>query len=237
MVYEMKLKRLYSYVRQAMDAYDMVEDGDRIAIGISGGKDSLTLLYALAGLRRFYPKKFEITAITVDLGYEGFDLTKIRQLCEELDVEYYIAHTQIKDMVKNGECSLCARLRKGALNELAMEQKCNKIAYAHNMDDVVETLMLSLIYEGRFSTFWPVTHFEDKNMDVIRPLIYVSLAEVIGFSNKYALPVMKNPCPYDKATERTYVRNLLSDINRHAPDVKKRMMTAILNGKLEGWHR
>ena len=115
----MKLQRLYSYVRQAMEEYDMVSEDDRIAIGVSGGKDSLTLLYALAGLRNFYPKKFDITAITVDLGYEGFELSKIRKLCEELDVEYHVVSTQIKDMVKNGECSLCARLRKGALGEMA----------------------------------------------------------------------------------------------------------------------
>lgn len=233
----MKLQRLYSYVRQAMEAYDMVSEGDKIAIGISGGKDSLTLLYALAGLRNFYPQKFDIVAITVDLGYEGFELSRIRALCEELDVEYHVVHTQIKDMVKNGECSLCARLRKGALGDMAVSLNCNKIAYAHNMDDVVETMMLSLVYEGRFSTFWPVTHFEDKNLDVIRPLIFVPLAEVIGFRNKYDLPVVKSPCPYDKETERTYIRELLSDINRHAPDVKKRMMTAIRNGKMEGWHR
>ncbi len=233
----MELQRLYSYVRQAMEEYDMVADGDKVAIGISGGKDSLTLLYALAGLRKFYPKKFDIAAITVDLGYEDFDLTEIYRLCETLDVEYQVEHTAIRNMVKDGECSLCARLRKGALNELAGKMNCNKIAYAHNMDDVVETMMLSLIYEGRFSTFWPVTHFEDSNLDVIRPLIYVPLAKVIGFKNKYELPVTKNPCPYDGVTERTYVRELLSEINNHAPDVKKRMMTAIKNGNLEGWHK
>lgn len=233
----MELQRLYSYVRQAMEDYDMVADGDKVAIGISGGKDSLTLLYALAGLRKFYPKKFDIAAITVDLGYDGFDLAGIYRLCEALDVEYRVERTTIKDMVKDGECSLCARLRKGALNELAGKMNCNKIAYAHNMDDVVETMMLSLIYEGRFSTFWPVTHFADSNLDVIRPLIYVPLAKVIGFKNKYELPVTKNPCPYDGVTERTYVRELLSEINKHAPDVKKRMMTAIKNGNLEGWHK
>ena len=231
----MKLQRLYSYVRRAMDDYHMVENGDKIAIGISGGKDSLTLLYALSGLRRFYPKGFELIAVTVDLGYDGFDLTEIKELCAKLKVEYHVVHTRIGDMVAEGECSLCAKLRKGAFNERAAELGCNKIAYAHNMDDVVETMMLSLIYEGRFSSFWPVTHFDDSDLTVIRPLIYVPLADVIGFRNKYQLPVVKNPCPYDKETERTYVRELLREINRHAPGAKKRMMTAIRNGEIEGW--
>lgn len=233
----MKLQRLYSYVRRALDDYHMIEDGDRIAIGISGGKDSLTLLYALAGLRRFYPKKFALVAITVNLGYDGFNLSEIQRLCEKLQVEYHIVDTRISEMIKNGECSMCARLRKGAFNERAAELGCNRIAYAHNMDDVVETMLLSLIYEGRFSTFWPVTHFDDSNLDVIRPLIYVPLADVIGFQNRYQLPVVKNPCPYDKKTEREYVRELLRSINGHAPDVKKRMMTAIQNGNLEGWEK
>lgn len=257
----MKLQRLYSYVRQAMDDYQMVEDGDRIAVGISGGKDSLTLLYALAGLRRFYPHPFELVALTVDLGYEGFNLSEIEDLCRTLNVEYHIIHTQIAEMVKGGECSLCARLRKGAFNEKAKELGCNKIAYAHNQDDVVETMMLSLIYEGRFSTFWPVTVLEDaegkksllnagkglnieeiensplqgKRLTVIRPLIYVPLAEVIGFRNKYNLPVVKNPCPYDRITERSYVRILLQEMNQHAPGVKKRMMTAIMGGQIPEW--
>lgn len=231
----MKLQRLYSYVRQAMDDYEMIEDGDKVAIGISGGKDSLTLLYALSGLRRFYPKKFELEAITVDLGYEGFDLCEIEKLCQELQVPYHIVKTKISEMVTDGQCSLCARLRKGAFNEKVKELGCNKIAYAHNMDDVVETMMLSLIYEGRFTTFWPVTHFDDTDLTVIRPLIYAPLAEVIGFKNKYQLPVRKNPCPYDNITERTYIRELLKEINHHAPGVKKRMMTAIQNGNLEVW--
>lgn len=232
---EMTLQKLYSYVRQAMQAYDMVQEGDKVAVGISGGKDSLTLLYALANLRKFYPKKFEVAAITVDLGYGAFDLSEIKALCKALDVEYHIVSTTIGDIVKEGECSLCARLRKGALLDKAVELGCNKIAYAHNMDDVVETMLLSLIYEGRFSAFWPVTYFEDKKLAVIRPLIFAPLADIIGFQNKYKLPVKKNPCPYDGVTERTYVRELLADINRHAPGVKQRMMTAIQNGNLEGW--
>lgn len=226
----MKLQRLYSYVRRALADYNMIQEGDRIALGMSGGKDSLTLLYALAGLRSFYPCGFEIAAITVSLGYSSFDLSAVKNLCDQLEVPYYIVETKISEMLREGECSLCSRLRKGALMEKAKELGCNKIAYAHNMDDAVETMMLSLIYEGRFSSFWPVTHFEDTSVDIIRPLIYVSLQEVIGFMNKYELPVVTNPCPYDRTTERSYVRGLIKDINHHAPGVVKRMMTAIKGG-------
>lgn len=233
----MKLQQLYSKVRQAMEAYDMIQEGDRVALGISGGKDSLSLLYALAGLRNFYPNRFELVAITVDLGFEGFNLTDIQRLCQELNVEYHIIETQIGEMSKDEGCSLCARLRRGALHNRAKELGCNKIAYAHNMDDVVETMMLSMIYEGRFSTFYPVTHYEDIGMDLIRPFVFVTQAEAVGFKNKYNLPVAENPCPYDKTSERSYVRGLLDEMNRHAPGVKQRMMTAICDGTLREWSR
>lgn len=233
----MKLQQLYSKVRQAIDAYEMIEENDKVAIGISGGKDSLGLLYALAGLKEFYPKKFELVAITVDLGYEGFDLSRISKLCEDLKVDYHIVKTSIGQMISEEGCSLCARLRKGALCDEAKALGCNKIAYAHNMDDVVETMMLSLIYEGRFSTFYPVTDMKDAGIKVIRPFVYVTQAEAVGFMNKYQLPVTVNPCPFDHASERTYIRNLLSDINKHTPGVKKRMMTAICDGILPEWER
>ena len=233
----MKLQRLYSYVRQAIQDYNMIQDGDKIAVGISGGKDSLTLLYALSGLRKFYPKKFDIVAITVDLGYTGFDLTGIKKLCEELEVEYYIVETKIIEMMKDGECSLCARLRRGAFDSKALELGCNKIAYAHNMDDAIETMLMCLIHEGRFTTFYPVTNYEDAGLSLIRPLIYVPLADVVGFRNKYNLPVVESVCPYDGHTERSYVRSLLYEINQHAPGVKKRMMTAIMSGKIEEWNK
>ena len=231
----MKLQQLYSKVRQAIEAYSMIEEGDKIALGISGGKDSLGLLYALAGIRSFYPKHFELVAITVDLGYKGFDLSQIKALCDKLQVEYHIIKTNISEAISEEGCSLCARLRKGTLCDKAKALGCNKIAYAHNMDDVVETMMLSMIYEGRFSTFYPVTDLEDIGIKLIRPFVFVTQAEAVGFRNKYELPVAVNPCPFDHQSERTYVRDLLSEINRHAPGVKKRMMTAICDGTLAEW--
>ena len=233
----MKLQQLYSKVRQAIEAYSMIEEGDKIALGISGGKDSLGLLYALAGIRSFYPKHFELVAITVDLGYKGFDLSQIKALCDKLQVEYHIIKTNISEAISEEGCSLCARLRKGALCDKAKALGCNKIAYAHNMDDVVETMMLSMIYEGRFSTFYPVTDLEDIGIKLIRPFVFVTQAEAVGFRNKYELPVAVNPCPFDHQSERTYVRDLLSEINRHAPGVKKRMMTAICGGTLAEWEQ
>ena len=233
----MKLQQLYSKVRQAIEAYSMIEEGDKIALGISGGKDSLGLLYALAGIRSFYPKHFELVAITVDLGYKGFDLSQIKALCDKLQVEYHIIKTNISEAISEEGCSLCARLRKGALCDKAKALGCNKIAYAHNMDDVVETMMLSMIYEGRFSTFYPVTDLEDIGIKLIRPFVFVTQAEAVGFRNKYELPVAVNPCPFDHQSERTYVRELLSEINWHAPGVKKRMMTAICDGTLAEWKR
>lgn len=223
----MKLQRLYSYVRHAVDDYKMIDEGDRIAVGLSGGKDSYTLLYALAGLRGFYPNKFDIAAITVDLGYPAFDTDSIKSVCDKLDVEYYVVPTRISEMIGDKGCSLCARLRKGAFGEKAAELGCNKMAYAHNRDDAVETMMLSLMYEGRFSCFSPVTRYDDTCLTLIRPLIYVPAGRVMGFARSNDFPIVKNPCPYDNATERTYVRNLLGDMEKHAPGTKDRMMTAI----------
>lgn len=236
----MKLQRLLSYTRQAVDDYQMISEGDKIAVGISGGKDSLSLLHALANLKKFYPKHFDIAAITVDLGYEGFDLSDIRKLCEELNVEYHVISTEIGKMVTNknhegSACSLCARLRKGALNDAAKNLGCNKVAYGHHMDDVIETMMLSLIYEGRFCSFWPVTFLDKTELTVIRPLIYVPETDIKGFQNKYTLPITKNPCPIDGSTKREYVKTLIRQINQDNPGVKKRLFHAISEGNLDGW--
>ena len=154
----MKLQQLLSYTRKAVDDYQMIEEGDKIAIGVSGGKDSLTLLYALKGLQRFYPKHFELTAVTVNLGFEGFDLTAVKQLCEELEVPYHVIDTEIEDIIfrvrkEAHPCSLCAKMRKGALNTAVKELGCNKVAYAHHRDDIIETMLLSLLFEGRFYAF------------------------------------------------------------------------------------
>lgn len=234
----MTLQQVLSQVRRAADDYEMIQDGDKIAVGISGGKDSLTLLYALSTLRRFYPHPFELHAVTVDLGFENLNLGKIEALCKELDVPYTIVPTQIASIVfdqrkEKNPCALCAKMRKGALNEAIREAGCNKIAYAHHKDDVVETLMLSLIYEGRFHTFAPVTFLDRMNLTVIRPLVYMKEADVIGFVHKHDVPVVKSPCPADGHTRREYVKQLLRQLNLENPGVKDRMFTAVQSGLAE----
>lgn len=236
----MKLQQIASHVRKAVDDYHMIQDGDKVAIGISGGKDSLTLLYALSSLRHYYPKKFELVAVTVDLGFDNLNLEKIEKLCEELNVPYHIVKTDIgkiifEDRKETNPCALCAKMRKGALNEAMKTLGCNKIAYAHHMDDVVETMMMSLIFEGRFHTFAPVTYLDRMQLTVIRPLMYMSEADVIGFINKYNVPVVKSPCPADGHTKREYIKQLLQTLNKENPGVKNRMFTAIKSSSLKGY--
>lgn len=236
----MKLQQLLSSTRKAVDEFRMIEEGDRIAVGISGGKDSLALLYALAELRRFYPKHFEVEAITVDLGFGNFDLSEIRALCEKLEVPYTVVPTRIGEIIfsdrgEKNPCSLCAKMRKGAFNEKAIELGCNKSAYAHHKDDVIETMLLSLIYEGRFYTFSPVTYLDRMNITLIRPLIYVEECDIVGFQKRYELPVKKNPCPADGYTRREYAKTLVKKLNEDNPGVKERLFHSILESRLPAW--
>lgn len=237
----MTLQKLYSYTRRAIQDFDMIHSGDKIAIGISGGKDSLTLLYALAGLRNFIPEKFDIIAVTVDLGFGEFNMEKVSELCKELNVEYHILKTNISDIVhekvKRGSyCAMCAKLRKGALHNFAKEHGCNKVAYAHHQDDLIETMLLSLIYEGQFYTFAPNRYFDRIGLSVIRPMIYISESEVKSFRYKNNLPCVENPCPHDGITRRQYVKELLAKLNKENPGVKSKMFNAIFKSKIyEPW--
>ena len=236
----MRLQQVLSYVRRAIDDYQMIEEGDKIAVGISGGKDSLTLLHALNELRRFYPKHFDLHAVTVDLGFDNLNLDKIKELCRNLNIEYIVVETDIAKIIfeerkEKNPCALCAKMRKGALNQSVKEAGCNKIAYAHHKDDVIETMLMSLIFEGRFHTFAPVTYLDRMQLTVIRPLMYLNEADIIGFVHKYNVPVVKSPCPADGHTKREYVKNLLRTLNLENPGVKERMFTAITNGNMKGW--
>ena len=237
----MRLQQVLSYVRRAADDYHMIQEGDRIAVGISGGKDSLTLLYALHGQQRFYPQHIELHALTVDLGFQNLDLSRIESICrDQLQIPYTIVKTDIADVIfeqrkEANPCSLCAKMRKGALNDAIKKEGCNKVAYAHHKDDVVETMLMSLIFEGRFHTFSPVTYLDRTGITVIRPLLYMNEADVIGFVNKNQVPVVKSPCPADGHTKREYVKQLLRQLNLENPGVKERMFTAITTGNLQGW--
>ena len=236
----MKLQRLLSLTRQALDAYDMIDPGDKIAVGLSGGKDSLALLYAMKHLQKFYPKSFDLCAVTVDLGFGNFDLQAAKIFCQKLSVPYTVVPTEISQIVfesrqESNPCALCAKMRKGALNKAAKDLGCNKIAYAHHRDDVIDTMMLSLIYEGRFHTFSPKTYLDRMDLFVIRPFLYVSEADIIGFKNRYQLPVCKNPCPVDGKTKREFVKNLIKSINTEAPGVQDRFFHAVASGNIPGW--
>ncbi len=236
----MKLQRLLCLTRKAVDEYHLIEDGDRIAVGISGGKDSLTLLYALHGLKRFYPKKFEIIAVTIDLGFEGVDFSPVQALCSELGVEYHVLPSHIAEIIfdirkESNPCSLCAKLRRGQLYDTVKQFGCNKVAYGHHMDDFVETMLLSLTYEARFFTFSPMSYMDRTGITVIRPMMFVPEEDIKGFVKLYNVPVVHNPCPADGYTRRQYMKDLLADLNRDAPGVKERMFHAVCEGNIAGW--
>jgi tRNA 2-thiocytidine biosynthesis protein TtcA len=236
----MKLQQLLSDTRKALDDYEMIEEGDKIAIGVSGGKDSLTLLHALSGIRRFYPKWFELEAITVNMGFKDADYTAVAELCKKLDINYTIVESEIAEIVfeyrkESNPCSLCAKLRKGAFNSKAKELGCNKEAYAHHYDDVIETMLMSLIYEGRVHCFSPVTYLERSDITLIRPLIYVEEADIKGFRNANQLPVVKNPCPVDGYTKREYVKQLIKTLGTDSPGLRERLFHAVQTSQIPGW--
>ena len=236
----MTLQKLFSYTRQAINDFQMIQDGDKIAIGVSGGKDSLALLYALTGLQKFIPEKIQLVAVTVDLGFGEFQTESVKELCKKLEIEYHVVKTQIADVlkakIKEGSfCSLCAKMRKGALNNFAKELGCNKIAYAHHKDDFIETMLLSLLYEGQFFSFPPIKYFEEVDITVIRPLIYILEKDIIGFQNKMNLQSVKNPCPFDKNTKRESVKKLLHQIQKENHQAKEKMFNAIMKGEIYKW--
>ena len=236
------MKRIISRVRKAIEDYDMIAEGDRIAVGVSGGKDSLVLLGALAGLSRFYPKKFTVKALTLDMGYNA-DWSGVARYCEELGVSYTVKPTNIKEVVfdyrqEENPCSLCSKLRRGALNDLAIDEGCNKVALGHHNDDVLETFLLSLLYEGRINCFSPVTYLDRTNLYAIRPLIYARECDIRSVAKRLELPVVKSSCPADGATKRQDMKELLKMLEKSVnPGLKKRMFTAIQNGKIDGWDK
>ena len=235
------IQRILSHVRKAVEEYSMIEDGDKIAVGISGGKDSLTLLCALAHLRIFLKKEFSLIAVTIDMGFEDSDFSSIAELCRELDVEYKVIPTQIYEIIFNvrkekNPCSLCARMRRGALHDAAKELDCNKIALGHHFDDVAETFMLNLFFEGRIGAFSPVTYLSRKDLTLIRPLIYTREKEIKSFSKKEQLPVTESPCPADGNTERAKMKDYLAVFDKEHPGLYNRIVGAIQRGEIDGFH-
>ena len=228
----MTLQQLMSPIRRAIDDFNMINDGDKIAVGLSGGKDSIALVSALAGLRRFYPKKFDIVAIRIDMGldYDEKEKEELKKYLESISVEYYEIMTEIGTIVfdikkESSPCSLCSNMRRGALNSSAKEKGCNKVALGHHGDDLIETFCLSMMYEGRLSTFQPITKLERADLEVIRPMIYVRERDVVSFSK--GKPILHNPCIMDKHTKREYVKNLLSEIRKEIPFVNDNILNAL----------
>ena len=219
-------------LRKADTDYKLIEAGDRVAIGISGGKDSLLLLHALSLYRKFSHKDFTIMAFTVSMGLEPFDLSEVRALCEKLDIPYIVRETEIGKVIfeyrkEKNPCALCAKMRRGVLSDLCNEYGCNKLALGHHREDAVETLVMSLLYEGRFRTFQPKSYLSRSNITVIRPLIYLPESHVQHMTRELALPVVKSPCPADGETKREEIKQLMNALQKRFPDAPERFLHAL----------
>lgn len=237
---EKLLNEFTGTVRRAVDDYEMIQEGDRVAVGVSGGKDSMLLLLALDHLRKFYPKHFELEAITIELGFEGMDFTPVKELCAARGIPYTCVKTDIKEIVfdvrkEDNPCSLCAKMRRGALNDAIRERGISKLALGHHFDDAVETFMMSLLFEGRISCFRPVTFLDRSGVTQIRPLIYAGEQKIAKLAEALDVPVVENPCPQDKASKRYEIKQLLSALCRDYPDMKSKIFGAMQRLPLAGW--
>ena len=233
------MQKLMGLVRRCVDDYDMIKAGDKIAVGVSGGKDSVVLLRLLAGLREYFDKPFELAAITIDMGL-GMDYSEIGRLCEELNVPYHIVKTEIAPIIfdhrkEKNPCSMCAKMRRGALNQAILDLGYHKLALGHHYDDAVETFMMSLIYEGRISCFQPVTDLDRTGIIQIRPMLYIHEKTVDNFALRQQLPVIENRCPVDKTTKRTEVKELVYTLSQTYPDLKERIFGAMQRFPLPEW--
>lgn len=233
------MQKLMGLVRRCVDDYDMIQAGDKIAVGVSGGKDSLVLLVLLAGLRSYFNKPFELEAITIDMGL-GMDYTGVAKLCQEWDVPYHIVKTEIAPIIfdhrkEKNPCSMCAKMRRGALNQAILERGYNKLALGHHYDDAVETFVMSLIYEGRISCFQPVTNLDRTGIIQIRPMLYIHEKTVDNFAIREGLPIVENRCPVDKTTKREEIKQLIFDLSKTYPDLKERVFGAMQRFPLLEW--
>jgi tRNA(Ile)-lysidine synthase TilS/MesJ len=236
----LEIKRILGQIRKAVQDYNMIKDGDKIAIGVSGGKDSLTLLVALKQLQSFYPRKFELEAITLTMGIGEFNLVPVKELCSRIGVNYTIEETLIGKIVfdvrqEKNPCSLCANLKRGALHNAAKALGCNKIALAHHRDDVLETFLLSTFYEGRLHTFSPVTYMERKDLYLIRPMIFTEEKDIKGFVKSYQLQTVPSPCHVDGETKRQDIKNLLIEMSKENRNIKSNIFGAIKRSGIDDW--
>ena len=232
------MKKVLGCMRRAIQDFNLIENGDKVGVGLSGGKDSMLLLKALKQYQSFSPVAFELEAFTVDLGFEGFDTDTIQRYCNELDVPFNLIKTKIGKIVfdvrnEKSPCSLCAKMRRGAIHNALVEKGFNKLAFAHHADDAIDTLFLSLLYEGSFNTLKPITYLSIKKIYVIRPFLYLNEKDIIKSSKKYNIPTVKNPCYVDKKTKREYVHNLLGEIYKEVPGSRDNLFAAIKKASFE----
>ena len=244
-----EMQKLLSRVRSCVDRYSMIEDGDRIAVGVSGGKDSLALLCVLSELRKFYPEKYDLCALMLDMGFDASetvgaapsDTSEIAELCSRLGVEFHVKRTEIARVIfdvrkESNPCSLCARMRRGSLHDLAKEYGVNKLALGHHFDDAAETVMLNLFFEARIGCFSPVTYLSRKDLTMIRPPLLTEERDIKTFVKKASLPVMKSPCPMDKTSERAKMKDMLHAFDREHRGLYTRIVGAVERGGIDGWH-
>ena len=234
------MQKILGYLRKAIENYNMIEEGDKIAVALSGGKDSITLLMGLKALQRFYSKHFDLTAISVNPGFEFFDSNFLEDICSKMDVEFVEAKSDIKEIVfdirkEKSPCSLCANLRRGILNSTAIENGCNKLALGHNEDDVLETFFLNMFYAGNLSTFSPVSYMDRSKITLIRPLIYAPEKEIRKFIKRENINVMKKNCPMDGISKREDMKDLLYKLTVQIPNVRANLMGAIKRANINGW--
>ncbi len=233
------MQKILSLVRRCVEDYDMIQPGDRIAVGVSGGKDSMTLLKAMAQLQTFYPVPFSVEAISLNLG-GGMDFTPVEKLCQELQVPFTLIETEIMHIIfqvrqEKNPCSMCAKMRRGALHEALNQRGIHKIALGHHYDDAVETFLLSLFYEGRLSCFQPVTWLDRTEITQIRPLLYVGEGMIKGAVKRLDIPIVHNPCPADGSTKRQEVKDLLVTLKTQYPDLKAKIFGSMQRLPLPEW--
>ena len=234
------MQKILGSMRKAIEEFHMIDEGDKIAVALSGGKDSITLLMALKNLQRFYPKKFDLIAISINPGFEFFDVNILYDLCQKIDVELYVVDSYIKEIVfdirkEKNPCSLCANLRRGILNTTAIEHGCNKIALGHNEDDVLETFFLNLLYAGNLSTFAPTSYMDRSKITLIRPMVYIPEKEVRKFVRRQGIEVMPKVCPMDGVSKRESIKELISKLVIEIPTVRANIMGAIRRANINGW--
>lgn len=233
------MQKLIGLVRRCVEDYKMIESGDRIGVGVSGGKDSLALLLFLAELRRYHSHPFEIEAITIDMGL-GMDYSGIEALCSRLEVPYHRVETQIGPIIfdhrkEKNPCSMCSKMRRGALNQAILDRGMNKLALGHHYDDAVETFVMSLLYEGRISCFQPVTDLDRTGIIQIRPMLYIHEKSIDAFALRHQLQVLENRCPVDKSTKREEIKQLVYELSGRYPDLKERIFGAMQRFPLPEW--